>query len=115
VSAAVLGFSGEWQGRFEPRCQTEEQRKDQAAFRNARKIQAAKYEADNWMSRLLIALLATMPDEQRMKLELTLCTQAHSEDAQQALALVRFALAGKEERRRIQAMLVKLQGAEVVE
>jgi hypothetical protein len=113
VSAAVLAFSGEWQGRFEPRCQTEEQRKDQAAFRNARKIRAAKHEADNWMSRLLVALLVTMPDEQRLKLELTLCTQVHSEDAQQALALVRFASAGREERGRIQTMLNKLEGAEV--
>jgi hypothetical protein len=118
-SATVVAFTGAWQGRFEPSAfQTKAMRdvqfREEQAFRDARKIIAAKRDADNWMGRVLIAMLATMDDLQRARIGVLLAPQA-SEEARQASAVVRFATAGKAERRRIQAMLDRLQDGEAVQ
>lgn len=91
MSATVLPFTGQWQGRIEP---TPYQGKAQAAgIHDARLILAAKRENDDWTARLLLALLETLDHKQLRLLEFRMLgpRSLDCQSALQALAIVQLA------------------------
>ncbi len=108
MTARILRFTGAWQGRIEPR--EPEDQADAIALHDARQIIAAKREADNWMSVVLLGMLASMDKPYLLRAELAIGTHAKTGPAMaQALALVRLGSCGKEHRARVMAALNVLQ------
>lgn len=111
MSAAILKFTGNWEGRFEPSLCTMEAQAN--AIHDARQIIAAKNAANNWTSVVLVALLASMDEDQKVRLELAIAAHAECDEAaRQALAMVRLANCGKEHRARVLAAVDVLQEGE---
>ena len=107
-TARVLKFTGNWEGHLEAsHCELEAQA---TALRDARQIIAARREADNWMSTLLVGMLATMEKEQLVRLELSIAKRVDADaGTRQALSLIRLANSGKEHRDRVSSALGVLQ------
>lgn len=104
MSAAVIPFTGEWQGRAKPL--SYQGRADARAVHDARLIRAAKGQNDDWTARLLLALLETLTSKQRELLEFRLMgPQLNSESAAQALAIVQLATSDKNHRDRVRSHL----------
>jgi len=111
MSATVLPFTGNWEGRIEP--SSFEMVAQRTAMADARQIVAAKASADNWMSVVLLGLLASMHKPDLLRLELAIGTHAERNDgARQALALVRLGSSGKDHRARVLAAIEVLQARE---
>lgn len=114
MSARVLQFTGEWQGRTKP--QSQKHLLQRAALFEARQIMEAKQAADNWMSVMLLGLLQSMHSPDRLRLGLAIGTHAgDNSGARQALALIRLAgsdKGDKEHRARVMAALSVLQEGE---
>lgn len=109
MSGTVLPFTGPWRGRFEPAHGTFTAQL--CALADARLILAAKQAADDWMSVMLIGLLASMDRPHLLRLELAIGTHAdRSEASQQALALIRLANGDKDYRARVLCAVEALQG-----
>lgn len=103
MTARVLKFSRDWDGRFE--ASEFESSAHLNALNDARQIIAAKREANNWMSHLLVALLTVIGEDQLKRLEMAIETCPPEEDTRQALALVRLANSDKAQRRRVLAAM----------
>ena len=110
MSAAVLPFTGQWQGRFEASdfeldCQQE-------AMADARNLMEAKREASNWLSALALGLIGVLTAEQRKQLEAALALRPDDQHARQALTVVRLSGARKEHRDRVLAVIDTLNQRE---
>jgi hypothetical protein len=110
VIAAVIPFTGSWQGEGRFERTSYQLNVESRALRDARLIREAKQEADNWLSMAFLAMLRVLSDEQRRLLEATLAIRAVTGDveAEQALAIVRFRNGTPEHCGRVAEMLRRL-------
>lgn len=114
MSAAVIPFTGEWQGRFEP---SDYQRVEESkaglaearALHDAKLICAANAQNDDWTARLLLGLLETLNHKQLDLLEFRMLAPEFLTDksACQALALVQLAKGTNAHRSRVKAALAR--------
>lgn len=108
-TARVLKFTGPWEGRFEPT--SLDAAANTNALADARLIINAKKAASDWTATLLLAMLATMDDDAKVRLELSLAVAADdSECVRQAMALVRLSHSSAGHKERVRTAVDALQG-----
>ena len=103
MTAAVLPFKGEPDGPiFEASPATF--RAQQEAVRDARLIREAHRQNSDWTAQLLVALVSVLDERQLLRAEARL-DNSESEDALQAIAVLRLASGDKEHKQRVRAAL----------
>ena len=113
MSAAVLNFTGRWQGHSQPIQRTAYQcRVEALAFNDARRIREAKSENDDWTASLLLTLVQTLDRKQLEMIEFHLMSSLDSKSATQALALIQLATGSKDHRDRVKSALSRLDAAD---
>jgi len=118
VSAAVLPFTGKWQGRFETKpiaakAMTRKAMAEARASHDARLIRDAKRDRDDWVSRMVLAMLNDLPSDKMRMIEFRLLGQnLDCQGAVQALALVQYQNGDKAHRDRVSMALEALAAME---
>lgn len=112
MSAAVVPFTGKWQGHSKP---APYKGKAQArAVHDARLIMAAKADNDDWTTRLWLAFLQTLTSKQLNLLEFRLLGEMDSQSSAMALAVVHLVSGNNAHRNHVKVALAALasKGAE---